>query len=169
MGDLFWVSFEAVFKFWSQLCIFPLVTCALGITPKKSLPNPKSVQFSSVAQSCQTLCDPMDCSTPSILVHHQLPELAQTHVHRVGDAIQPSHPIIYPYFKILCSSTSFFQIFPILPFFHYDFIFNRKRIRCSIFPIVLLEYWLLSKHLFHLSFFHRLKVSILAPPLGIKT
>ena len=49
--------------------------------------------FSSVAQSCLTLCDPMNCSTPGFPVHHQLPELAQTHVHWVGDAIQPSHPL----------------------------------------------------------------------------
>ena len=54
-----------------------------------------SVQFSSVAQSCPTLCDPMDCSISDLLVHHHLPELTQTHVHRVGDAIQPSHtPVI---------------------------------------------------------------------------
>ena len=52
--------------------------------------------FSSVAQSCPTLCDPMDYSTPGFPVHHQLPELAQTHVHRVGDAIQPSHPLSSP-------------------------------------------------------------------------
>ena len=52
-----------------------------------------SVQFSSVAQSCLTLCNPMDYSTPGFPVHHQLPELVQTHVHRVGDAIQPSHPL----------------------------------------------------------------------------
>ena len=51
-----------------------------------------SVQFSSVTQSCLTLCDPMDCSTPGLPVHHQLPEFAQTHVHWVGDAIQPSQP-----------------------------------------------------------------------------
>ena len=51
-----------------------------------------SVQFSSVAQSCLTLCDLMDCSTLSFPVHHQLPKLTQTHVHRIGDAIQPSHP-----------------------------------------------------------------------------
>ena len=51
-----------------------------------------SVQFSSVAQSCLTLCDPMNCSTPGLPVHHQLPEFTQTHVHRVSDAIQPSHP-----------------------------------------------------------------------------
>ena len=52
------------------------------------------VQFSSVIQSCPTLCDPMNCSTPGLLVHHQLPEFTQTHVHRVGDAIQPSHPLL---------------------------------------------------------------------------
>ena len=50
------------------------------------------VQFSSVAQSCLTLCNPMDCSMPGLPVHHQLPEFTQTHVHWVGDAIQPSHP-----------------------------------------------------------------------------
>ena len=56
-----------------------------------------SVQFSrSVAQSCPTLCDPMNCSTPGLSVHHQLPELTQTHVHRVDDVIQPSHPLLSP-------------------------------------------------------------------------
>ena len=55
-----------------------------------------SVQFSSVAQSCPTLCNPMDCSTPGLPVHHQLPELAQAHVHQVGDAIQPSHLLSSP-------------------------------------------------------------------------
>ena len=51
-----------------------------------------SVQFISVAQSCPTLCDPMNRSMPGLPVHHQLPEFTQTHVHRVSDAIQPSHP-----------------------------------------------------------------------------
>ena len=55
-----------------------------------------SVQFSSVTHSCPTLCDPMDCSTTGLPVHHQLPELAQTHVHQTGDAIQPSHPLSSP-------------------------------------------------------------------------
>ena len=50
-------------------------------------------QFSSVTQSCLTLCDAMDCSTPDLRVHHQLREFTQSHVHRVGDAIQPSHPL----------------------------------------------------------------------------
>ena len=53
-------------------------------------------QFSSVAQSCLTLCDPMDCSTPGFPVHHQLPEFTQTHVHWVSDAFQPSHPLSSP-------------------------------------------------------------------------
>ena len=53
-------------------------------------------QFSSVAQSCPTLCDPMNRSTPALHVHHKLPEFTQTHVHRVSDAIQPSHPLSSP-------------------------------------------------------------------------
>ena len=59
-------------------------------------PGLSSVQFSSVAQSCPTLCDPMNHSTPGLPVHHQLPESTQTHVHRVSDAIQPSHPLSSP-------------------------------------------------------------------------
>ena len=55
-----------------------------------------SVQFSSVTQSCPTLCDPMNYSGPGLPVHHQLPESTQTHVHRVNDAIQPSHPLSSP-------------------------------------------------------------------------
>ena len=54
------------------------------------------IQFSSVAQSCPTLCNPMNHSTPGLPVHHQLPEFTQTHAHRVGDAIQPSHPLLSP-------------------------------------------------------------------------
>ena len=55
-----------------------------------------SVHFSSITLSCPTLCDPMDCSTPDFPVHHQLLELTQTHVHRVGDAIQPFHLLSSP-------------------------------------------------------------------------
>ena len=54
------------------------------------------IQFSSVAQSCPTLCNPMNPSTPGLPVHHQLPEFTQTYVHRVSDAIQPSHPLSSP-------------------------------------------------------------------------
>ena len=55
-----------------------------------------SLQFSSVTQSCLTLCNPMNRSTPGLPVHHQLPEFTQTHVHRVSNAIQPSHPLSSP-------------------------------------------------------------------------
>ena len=55
-----------------------------------------SVQFSSVAQLCLTLCDPMDCNTPGFPVHRQLPEFTQTHVHRASDAIQSSHALLSP-------------------------------------------------------------------------
>ena len=58
--------------------------------------EPPSVQFSSVAQSCPTLCDPMNRSMPGLPVHHKLPEFTQTHAYRVGDAIQPSHPLSSP-------------------------------------------------------------------------
>ena len=71
-------------------------------------------QYSAVAQSCPTLCDPMDCSMPGFLGHHQLPELTQIHVHWVSDAIQPSHPLLSP------SPASFFPAsgsFPVSQFF----------------------------------------------------
>ena len=54
------------------------------------------IQFSSVAQSCLTLCDPMNRSTPGLPVHHQLPEFTQTRVHQLSDAIQPFHPLWSP-------------------------------------------------------------------------
>ena len=54
-------------------------------------------QFNSVAQSCPTLCDPMDCSMPGLPLHYQLPESTQTHVHWVSDAIQPPHPLLSPF------------------------------------------------------------------------
>ena len=66
-----------------------------NIQKKKNYDQP-SVQFSSVTQLYLTLCDSMNCSTPGLPVHHQLPESTQTHVHRVGDAIQPSHPLSSP-------------------------------------------------------------------------
>ena len=60
-----------------------------------------SVQFSSVAQSCLTLCDPLNHSMPGLPVYHQLLEFTQTHVHHVGDAIQPSHPLLFPFHPAL--------------------------------------------------------------------
>ena len=62
----------------------------------KSLSIFSSVQFSSVVQSCPTLCNPMNCRTPGLPVHHHLSEFTQTHVHRVSDAIHPSHPLSSP-------------------------------------------------------------------------
>ena len=59
-------------------------------------PHSLLYQIRSVAQSCPTLCDPMNRSTPGLPVHHQLPEFTETHVHRVSDAIQPSHPLLSP-------------------------------------------------------------------------
>ena len=69
------------------------------------------IQFSSVAQLCPTLCDPMNRSMPGLPVHHQLPELTQTHVHQVGDAIQPSHPLssLSPPASNPCQHQSLFQ------------------------------------------------------------
>ena len=68
-----------------------------------------SVQFSSAA--LPTLRNPMDCSTPGLSVHHQLPEFTQTHVHCVSDAIQPSHPLSSYYHIFLCSSQCLIQYF----------------------------------------------------------
>ena len=73
-----------------------------------------SVQFSSVTQSCPTFCDPMNCSTPGLPIHHQLVEFTQTHVHWVGDAIQPSHPLSSPSsltFNLFYFNLSFIYLF----------------------------------------------------------
>ena len=78
----------------SSLPVRTLLNISLCFMPFSILKT--SFQFSSVTQSCPTLCHPMDCSTPGFPVHHQLPELAQIHVHRVGDAIQPSHSLSSP-------------------------------------------------------------------------
>ena len=79
-----------------------------------------SVQFSSVTQSCPSLCDPMNPSTPGFPVHHQLPEFTQTHVHRVGDANQPSHlcrpllllPPIPPSIRVFSNESSLHMRWP---------------------------------------------------------
>jgi len=84
------------------------------------------VQFSSVAQSCLTLCDPMNRSTPGLPVHHQLLEFTQTYVHRVSDAIQPSHSLSSPsppapnpsQHQSLFPSALFLFLFPWKMFFH---------------------------------------------------
>ena len=93
---------EWLYVYWS----FPLLTegwlgavaptCCPVSGDRTVLLAQEKIQFSSVAQLCLTLCNPMDCSTPGFPVHHQLLELTQTQVHRVGDAIQPSHPLSSP-------------------------------------------------------------------------
>ena len=77
--------------FWSEVGFKVFSTSTSQIPTNKN-----AVQFSSVAQSCPTLCDPMDYSIPGLPVHHQLPEFTQTHLHWFGDTIQPSHPLSSP-------------------------------------------------------------------------
>ena len=84
------------------------------------------LQFSSVTQSCLTLCDPMNCSTPGFTVHHQLPEPTQTHVHCVSDAIQPSHPL-----------SSLLLLPPIFPSIR---VFSNELVLCITWP----KYWSFS-------------------------
>jgi len=75
------------------LCPYETERSGISSSSYKAPALQDSVQFSSVTQSCSTLCDPMNHSTPGLPVHHQLLEFTQTHVHRVSDAIQPSHPL----------------------------------------------------------------------------
>ena len=95
------LTFDFVLHCHQMLFVIPSsLTCAtdwstsLGMIRKK--PFRTNVRFSSVAQSCPTLCDPMNCSTPGLPVHYQFPESSQTHVPWVIDAIQPSHPLSSP-------------------------------------------------------------------------
>ena len=83
------------------------------------------VQFSSVAQSCPTLCDPMNRSTPGLPVRHQLPEFTQTHIHRVSDAIQPSHPLSSP--SAPAPNPSQHQSFPM----SYDYVKQETLVCCD--------------------------------------
>ena len=78
------IPFSSRFQFFQCASLFKWVSSS------------HSVQFSSLSQSCPTLCDPMNCSIPGLPVHHQLTEFTQTHIHRAGDAIQPSHPLSSP-------------------------------------------------------------------------
>ena len=80
---------------WECKLVQPLWITVWRFLKKLEIEVP-SVQFSSFAQSCPTLCDAMNRSTPGLPVHHQLPEFTQTHVYRVSDAIQPSHPLSSP-------------------------------------------------------------------------
>ena len=77
-------------------CVGMMIKFYLLYTSFSHLLNMHSVQFDSVTQSCPILCKPMDCSRPSFPVQHQLLEFTQIHLHQVGDAIQPSHPLSSP-------------------------------------------------------------------------
>ena len=102
-GEDFWQNIVPWRRKWQQTPVI-LPRHHYGLHEKAKVWNEKmsslgqvrSGQFSSVAQSCLILCDPMNCSTPGLPVHHQLPEFNQTHVHQVGDTIQPSHPLLSP-------------------------------------------------------------------------
>ena len=92
---LFWVFHVWFLSCWDSLLLFKIFRYFI-IRSTEFCQMFFLHQFSSVTQSCPTLCDPMNRSTPGLPVHHQLPELTQTHVHRVSDAIQPSHPLLSP-------------------------------------------------------------------------
>ena len=87
----YFIAFPIVLCTWT-----PLSTASVISFLPRLCASRLNFQISSDTQSCPTLCDPMDCSTPGLPVHHQLPKSTQTHVHWVGDAIQPSHPLSSP-------------------------------------------------------------------------
>ena len=89
-------TIESCFFVYKKKCLYSLLRVIHEIKFLERQVLMSQLQFSSVAQSCPTLCELMDCSTPCLPVHHQLPEFTQTHVHRVGDAIQPSHVLSSP-------------------------------------------------------------------------
>ena len=92
-------QFHCWIHIWSKqkdTCTPMLIAALFTIVMIWKYPSTDSVQFSSVTQSCLTLCDPMNCSTPGLPVHHQLPEFTQTLIYWVGDAIQPSHSLSSP-------------------------------------------------------------------------
>ena len=91
-----WGRKKNFFLCFTSLC-YDLGRLHVNYSPNPNWERPKAFyQFSSVTQLCPTLCDSMDCSTPGLPIHHQFPEFTQTHVHWVGNAIQPSHPLLSP-------------------------------------------------------------------------
>ena len=95
------VAYATPARLWSRHCPVPKHLCvpkeaSWAAEQSRPLPSLSPVQFSSAAPSCPTLCDPMNRSAPGLPVHHHLPEFTQTHVHRVHDATQPSHPLSSP-------------------------------------------------------------------------
>ena len=94
-GDLV-IHIAILFRYFSYIGYYGVSSLSCTVYPCRLTVWYITVQFSSVTQSCPTLCDPINCSMPGLPVHHQLPEFTQTHIHWVGDAIQPSHPLSFP-------------------------------------------------------------------------
>ena len=92
----FWLLRHMPVNIWIWMCVCVYICMCTTFIHRWKWTLCVHAFFSSVAQSCPTLCNPMDCSTPGLPVHRQLQELTQTHVHWVGDAIQPSHPLSSP-------------------------------------------------------------------------
>ena len=88
--------FSCVQLFVNPQTVAPQAPLSMGFSRQEYWSGLPCLLVSSLTQLCPTLCNPMDCSTPGLPVHHQLQELTQTHVHRVGDTIQPSHPLSSP-------------------------------------------------------------------------
>ena len=128
-----------------------------------------SVQFSSVAQSCPTLCNPMNCSAPGLPVHHQLPEFTQTHIHRVGDAIQPSDPLssplllppIPPSIRVFSNESTLCMRWPKFWSFSFSIIPSKEHPRLMIFRMDWLDLLAAQGTLNSLLQHHSSKASIL--------
>ena len=121
------------------------------------------LQFSSVTQSCPTLCDPMNCSMPGLLVHHQLPEFTQTHVHRISDAIQPFHPLppIPPSIRVFSSESTLRMRWPKYWSFSFNIIPSKEIPGLISFRMDWLDLFALQGTFKSLLQHHSLKASIL--------
>ena len=125
-----------------------------------------SVQFSSDAQLCPTLCDPMNCSTPGLPVHHQLPEFTQIHVHRVSDAVQPSHPLfllspIPPIVRVFSNESTLRMRWPKYWSFSFSIILSKEHPGLISFSMDWLDLFAVQSTLKSLLQHHSSKASIL--------
>ena len=144
----FWLLLLVVRYLWrSQVVVGGAVLWSQSLVQNHicSTYSPGNSQFSSVAQSCLTLCDPMNHSTPGLPVHHQLPESTQTHVHRVGVTIQPSHlcrpllllPSIFPSIRVFSNESALRVRLPK----YWSFSFNTSP---SVLPVSPSSYFLIT-------------------------